>query len=119
MGAAIMSGLLAKKQCTTKDLMVVEALADRRKWLEEKFPGLYTCEAVKEAAEARLILLAVKPYHLDEVGAILKPLLTDQHLVISILAGKTRENMAAAMGRLGRMVRVMPNLPASVGYGVR
>ena len=51
--------------------------------------------------------------------AILKPLLTDQHLVISILAGKTRENMAAAMGRLGRMVRVMPNLPASVGYGVR
>ncbi len=66
------------------------------------------------------LLLAVKPQMLASVGRELAPILEDatrDPLVISILAGVASGRVRERLGG-GRVVRVMPNLPARVGMGM-
>ncbi|MDX2146773.1 MAG: pyrroline-5-carboxylate reductase [Planctomycetota bacterium] len=70
------------------------------------------------------MLLAIKPQMLNEVASELIPVLGSwvtaggrTPLVISILAGATSAGVRAAMGGGVRVVRVMPNLPMSIGLG--
>jgi len=64
-----------------------------------------------------VLVLAIKPQALDEVGA-LAPLVAPDTLVISILAGKTLADISARFPRARAIIRAMPNLPAAVGRGV-
>jgi len=66
------------------------------------------------------ILLAVKPQMLGAVAQELQPILAEarlQPLVISILAGVPSGRVRERLGG-GRVLRVMPNLPARVGLGM-
>jgi pyrroline-5-carboxylate reductase len=74
-------------------------------------------ELDRTAGRTRPILIAVKPQMLTSVAEELKPGLTGRELVISILAGTTIERLKQALGFTIRVVRVMPNLPASIGQG--
>ncbi len=69
------------------------------------------------AAEMDLVVLAVKPQTLEAVAAPLAPLLGKDAALISIMAGVTLNRLAMAFGDRA-IVRVMPNMPASVGAGV-
>ncbi|ABL66454.1 pyrroline-5-carboxylate reductase [Chlorobium phaeobacteroides] len=77
------------------------------------------CASIEEAArESRVIILAVKPYQIAEVLQILKPIVTQDHLLISVAAGISsgfiRQNTSETM----RVIRVMPNTPAFSGQGM-
>jgi len=64
---------------------------------------------------ASTLIIAVKP---DQVPALLKeidPIITDDHLLISIAAGVTLGRMESELPEGTRTVRVMPNTPALVG----
>ncbi|GMV24326.1 MAG: pyrroline-5-carboxylate reductase [Phycisphaerae bacterium] len=63
------------------------------------------------------VLLAVKPQMLGDVAREAAPLVQHRPLVISILAGTTLERLAAAFPGCPRLIRAMPNLPASIGLG--
>lgn len=65
--------------------------------------------------EASVVVLAVKPQVMAEVCQSIKLSLQDK-LVISVAAGLTVSNLVAMTG-CQRLVRTMPNLPATVGYG--
>lgn len=69
------------------------------------------------AAEARTLVLAVKPQFLEEVIAEIRDVLQPDTLVISIAAGKTLTWLEQAFGRRVKLVRCMPNTPALVGEG--
>jgi len=64
-----------------------------------------------------IIVLAVKPQQLGEVGAALGTWHPEPPLVLSILAGVETGTLANAL-RSRRIVRAMPNLPVSIGKGV-
>lgn len=69
------------------------------------------------------VMLAVKPQVLQGVAPSLvqglaSPPPVSPRLIVSILAGMTRARLAAALGASHRIVRVMPNLPLSVGQGM-
>ncbi len=68
---------------------------------------------VVKSAEA--LILAVKPDHVSEVLAEIKPQFTERHLLISIAAGIPIARIEAGVGAGARIVRVMPNTPALVG----
>ena len=68
-------------------------------------------------ATADLLFVAVKPQQVPEVLSQVRGKLAARHLVISIAAGVTLEQMAARSGPAPRLVRVMPNTPCLVGQG--
>lgn len=67
------------------------------------------------AKNARVLFLAVKPQQMEAVLATLRETVTADHLIISIAAGVTLARLAAGLGPLPQLVRVMPNTPCLVG----
>lgn len=63
-----------------------------------------------------ILVLAIKPQMLSEVGPTLR--VGPDTIVISILAGVEVASLAQAMPGAGAFVRVMPNMPAAIGEGV-
>ncbi|MFC0282641.1 pyrroline-5-carboxylate reductase [Camelimonas abortus] len=66
----------------------------------------------------RALVLGVKPQTMAQAAPTLAPLAGPDGFVLSVLAGKTLDNLAAAFPGAGAVVRVMPNLPASIRRGV-
>jgi pyrroline-5-carboxylate reductase len=62
-----------------------------------------------------LIVLAVKPQSMTSLLAEIRPLITPRHLVVSIAAGVSLQQLAAGLGADRRLIRVMPNTPCLVG----
>lgn len=70
-----------------------------------------------DLARARTVVLAVKPYALDEAAAALAPHLPPHAVVVSLLVGKTLEQAVAAFA--GRPVaRAMPTTAVAIRRGV-
>ena len=118
MAEAIIAGVVRGDRQAAQKVTVADISPERRAYLQEQY-GVNAAESNAGAVgQSKVVVLAVKPYLLDEVKAELAPALTEDHLTVSILAGISRARLADALGHPGRMVRVMPNLPAQVGCGV-
>lgn len=72
---------------------------------------------VQLAAEAQIIILAVKPQDFDFVLKEIKPLLNGK-LIITIAAGITTKFIQSYCQETTCVIRVMPNMPAQIGRGV-
>ena len=72
-------------------------------------------EVVKDASQ---IWLCVKPLQLTEVLQELKKFIREDQLVVSIVAGKKIASIKKELGTNHPVVRVMPNTPLLVGYGM-
>ena len=118
MAEAVLAGLLRKNTVNASEVLVSEKRADRREYLEKTYQVETTENNSDGPKRAKTLFLAVKPQILSEVKDELKQGLTGDHMVISILAGCSRERLGNALGFSERMIRVMPNLPAQVGMGV-
>ncbi len=80
---------------------------------------LLPCHSIEEVAlKAQVIIIAVKPYQMEEVLGALKPSLTTDHLLVSVAAGISSEYIRKNAGENIRVIRVMPNTPAFVGEGM-
>ncbi len=120
MGEALISRLLAQSLYAPQDVVISEPMAERRTVLA----NLYGVEVTGDnavAADAEVLLLAIKPQVFDRVVQGLASSLSAKpdipSLVLSILAGTTLEKLEAAFpGRA--VVRAMPNTPATVGAGI-
>jgi pyrroline-5-carboxylate reductase len=79
----------------------------------------HACASIEEVARrAQVIILAVKPYQIQEVVGALKPSLTPSHLLVSVAAGISSEFIRANAFEELKVIRVMPNTPAFVGEGM-
>jgi pyrroline-5-carboxylate reductase len=118
MATAIVGGLLEHKICGANEILVSDVAEDRRNILAERF-GVSSTESNSEVVEkAECVVLAVKPQILSEVAPEIAPLLREGQTLISILAGVTVEILRERLNGHERIVRVMPNLPATIGKGV-
>lgn len=110
MGGALIQGWIAAGR-QADEILVVESLPVRRDELEREL-GV-RCVDVEQAAQADVIVLAVKPHQFDDVLASLQP--APDTLVISIAAGVTVAQLERALPDGVGVVRVMPNTGALVG----
>ena len=62
-----------------------------------------------------MLVLAVKPQHMPALLAEIRSAVTASHLVVSIAAGITLQQLADGLGSDCRLIRVMPNTPCLVG----
>ena len=65
-------------------------------------------------AAADLLVLAVKPQSMPALLAEIKPLVGERHLIVSIAAGVTLQQISHGLGGSHRLIRVMPNTPCLV-----
>jgi len=126
MGEAILAGWLASDQVPANEL-AVEAftVADpgeqRRIYLQDT----YQVDCVVDASfiqQADVVVLSVKPQVMSDVLAVVRenPCFAggaDGPLFISIAAGQTCEGLLAQLPEGARLVRVMPNMPLTIGAG--
>lgn len=70
------------------------------------------------ATQAEVIVLAVKPQLMEQVGAGLHDIDFSNKLVISIAAGINAARLNEMLGATLNLVRVMPNTPSLVGKGM-
>ncbi|MCF4102706.1 pyrroline-5-carboxylate reductase [Gillisia sp. M10.2A] len=66
---------------------------------------------------ADIVFIGVKPYHCDSLFEEIKPLVHQDQIFVSIMAGVTINKIQNSLG-VKKVVRSMPNLPAQVGKGV-
>ncbi|MCZ0718125.1 pyrroline-5-carboxylate reductase [Aerococcus kribbianus] len=118
MGGAILTGLLNSQNFSSQSITISVHTESHAKNLEENL-GVTTytdnCQAV---TEADLVILAVKPYQLDEVITEIKPHLKANCLLVSIATGYSLQQAEKDLGSQIKFARVMPNLPAQIGQGV-
>jgi len=67
--------------------------------------------------ECGILIVAVKPQNLPDILPVIGPLLTPEHLLITICAGISTARFESATDTPIRVVRVMPNTPIRVRLG--
>lgn len=118
MASAIIGGLLGKKMVEESELMGSDVSAAMRDKAAERFHIAVTPDNAEVAAWADILFLAVKPIYLGEVLQNIKDVVSENTILVSIVAGRTLQNLRDGLGREGlKIVRCMPNTPALVLEG--
>lgn len=108
MGGAIAKGLLKSGSVKVNDIFV----SDRKESIleEMRVMGINICQDNKNAAKsADVVIVAVKPYHIESVVEEIKNELTPEKIFISIVAGVGIEELGKMAGKDIPIFRVMPN----------
>jgi len=64
-----------------------------------------------------IVLLGMKPYQLDVAAPALAPILDEETILVSILAGVELASLRARFQKPRTIIRAMPNLPVRIGKG--
>lgn len=121
MATALIGGLLGKGFSATQ-ISVVEIDAANRERLKTTYDRIVVIAEQDQQTIARcdVVVLAVKPQHVEPAAVQLGPLLSGQ-IVLSIAAGIRLIDLMRWMNvptSNYRLVRAMPNTPALVGAGI-
>jgi pyrroline-5-carboxylate reductase len=116
MARSLIGGLL-KTGIAASTISVAEPLAEARESLGREFGVAAFAENRLAAAEAEVLLLAVKPQVMPAIHTELRDTLQrNRPLLISIAAGVRLDQLERWFGALP-IVRCMPNTPALIGAG--
>lgn len=108
MGGAIAAGLLKSGFVPASDISVSDRKETTLQQMREL--GVNTFVSNAEAAkDADVVIVAVKPYHIEGVLKEIKEVLTPQKIFISIVAGVDIDALAEMAGADIPIFRVMPN----------
>ena len=114
MGRALIKGLLT---CgVPRRALVAADPSPAARGTVRRFGIAVTSDNRTVVSRSRVIIVAVKPQQFPELLAEIAQSLTKRHLVISIAAGITLRWLQTRLPGVP-LVRVMPNLPATVGCG--
>ncbi len=117
MGEALVKGLLRAGKTPPESLVCTDPRAERREELAKRYGVQVSADNRAAAAQADLVVLAVKPQVIDALLDEIAPAIDARKLVISIAAGVPIAAIARKLGAGVRIVRAMPNTPALVGAG--
>lgn len=117
MAEAMAGAWIRKGRLTPDRILAADVSEERRKAVSAGLGVRATADNAMVFETSPVLVMAVKPQHLDEALAPVPRAFISGRLVISILAGK---RLAALQQSLpgARLVRVMPNLPCLVGEGM-
>lgn len=116
MARSLIGGLI-KTGVAATTISVSEPLAETRQALGREFGVACYSESKLAAAQAEVVVLAVKPQIMPALEAELRDTLARQHpMLISIAAGVRLDQLERWFGALP-IVRCMPNTPALIGAG--
>ncbi len=118
MAAALIKGFLDAELYDAKQMWVSDVDAKRLSLIKKRFKVDAAPNNATLVAKSKIIILAVKPQVIEQVLTELRALITPDHLFISIAAGIPTLRIENTLGVRVRVLRVMPNTPATVGKGM-
>jgi pyrroline-5-carboxylate reductase len=117
MAEAILRGILRENCLKHNEIIAYDPVAKRQQILAMEFSIMCAMDNTAPGACPH-VLLAVKPQVMKEALQQIAPVINEDTTIISIAAGVTTAFMDKILGGRGRIVRVMPNTPMFVGWGV-
>ena len=117
MGGAIARGLIQNKIISGKSITTSDPSSEKLREVE-KFGVRISSDNKKSIQGADIIILAVKPNIVPVVLSETKESLSKRQLVVSIAAGVEIKTISRLIGGKQPIIRVMPNLCATVGMSV-
>lgn len=113
LGISIAKGLITTNAITTLYLT-------KRKLNEisefEGYKNVFLTTDNKEAVrQSDILIFAVQPAHLEQILIDIKPLLTDNHILISTITGFVVSKIEGIVGNEQNIIRAMPNTAIAVG----
>ena len=115
MGGALIRAVL--KTVEAKKVAVCDVNESKAKAFAEEY-GVKTLGAKGTAMFAKYIVLGVKPQNMQEAVKEIAPLLTENHVLITMAAGVSMQAIRSFAGKNLPIVRIMPNTPAALGEGM-
>lgn len=117
MGGAIVAGIIREQLTAPENVRVSDKHEARLQELHDHL-GVSPFTGNRAAVEnADVVLLCVKPQHIDAVLHELNGVLSSNTLVISIVAGATLAKLSEGLQH-HCIIRTMPNTPAQIGEGI-
>ena len=118
MAQAMIKGIVVNGIMDSNDIIASDAYRPGLEKASQMY-GIRIAENNIEVLEnADVIVLAVKPYMYAELAEELKDKIKENHVILTIAAGKTLTWMAEQFGDNVKVVRTMPNTPSMVGEGM-
>jgi pyrroline-5-carboxylate reductase len=114
LGTAIAEGLIQSGFVLPKHIIITKRNVATLHELERK--GVLVSDDNNEAVRvADMVILAVKPFQVDEVlGKMKDGLNPDRQLLVSVITGITIEHILKAIGKKIPVVRAMPNTAIAI-----
>ena len=117
MAEGIVRGLLARGVAVPEGITVNELIPDRRKYLSDTYGVAAVADASEAIRTADMVIVAVNPPQVPSVTKVLKPLLAQQCIVLSIAAAITIGALEEQVGGNRKVARVVPNTLGQSGNG--
>lgn len=117
MGSAIIGGIIKNNIVTPDDILVSDLSESALNKVKDEY-GVNVTDSNKEAAKSDILFLCIKPQFLYNVIDEITSVVSENTVIVSIVAGQSIENIVKAFGKNIKLVRVMPNTPALVGSGM-
>jgi pyrroline-5-carboxylate reductase len=114
LGTAIAEGLIQSGFVLPKHILITKRNIATLHQLERK--GVLVSDKNEEAIRyADLIILAIKPFQVDDVLASLKKEFKEGiHVLVSVITGISIDHIASAIGKKISIVRAMPNTAIAI-----
>lgn len=115
----IVHGILRSSVLFDDRIIASDPNEARRELFRMRFNIAVTDDNRSLVENSYILILAVKPQVYKEVCEQFADLVTEDHIIVSIMAGVSTASIEALFpGRSVRVVRAMPNLPVHVGAGM-
>jgi pyrroline-5-carboxylate reductase len=115
MATSLARGWLAAGLTSPDRVMASDPAPEARQCFAQETGAQAIPDNRQVVAASELLVLAVKPQSMKTLLAEVRPAVTSRHLLVSIAAGITLQQLAEGLGGERRLVRVMPNAPCQVG----
>ncbi len=113
LGTAIAAGLLNSNFCKPEDLTVTKRNTHTLEALKARSVNIHS-DNHKAVQENNVVILAIKPFQVEEVLGQIKDLLTEKHLLISVVTGITLDEIKRIAGDHFTVLRAMPNTAIAI-----
>lgn len=114
MATAIFESLVKQEDQISTSIYLYDIDETKTSKLKEDY-GIHVASDITElASKSDLILLAVKPYHLESVFEELSEVLTNQ-ILVSVAVGITLQKLESLAKKDVTIVRTMPSIGAMIG----
>ncbi len=118
MASSIIRGVVKSGKAAPSMIFTTDIDEQKLLLLENELHIQTTTDNAEAVEDADYIFLCVKPDKMPAVCHELRNYIPPSSVVISIAAGITQENLRRFLGSDKNIIRIMPNLPISVGEGM-